>query len=103
MNQRKSFKDCAKAQKGRHKRAIRQLLNRNLAFLQSIGLKYKEIILEDIQEETQNNLENFDLNINIKKDYQIITREQALVEKDKILMSDNSYHNFRQNLNLRSK
>ena len=101
MIERKAFKDCAIAQKQRHKRAIKQMLNSNLEFLKSIGLKYKNIILEEIEIDNEPNLGQFDLKICYNNEEgQQITNRKALVEKDRILMSDKSYHQFRKNLTL---
>ena len=104
MNNRKLYFDCLKSQQVKHRRMLKEIFKQHLEILHSLGLKYKEIILEEITPENSRDIDNFSLNVfkidgNVNK---IITPEETLVEKDKILMSDKHYHQFKQNLNLTS-
>jgi hypothetical protein len=97
INERKYYKDCAAAQKYRHLRSIRDHIMQNNEFLRSIGLKYKNVELENLDE--NENKDSFKIQI-IKAESEEINPAKALLEKDKIYMSDKNYSQFKENLNL---
>jgi hypothetical protein len=95
--ERKHYKDCAAAQKYRHLRSIRDHIMQNNEFLRFICLKYKNVELENLDE--NENKDSFKIQI-MKAESEEINPAKALLEKDKIYMSDKNYSQFKENLNL---
>ena len=95
----RKFNEYSVITQWRKKHQLRLFLNDKVNWLKNIGLKFKKIEIEFIEEnEDDESLKNFIIEVNEHKS-KVLTKH-ALLAKDKILMSDVSFHLFRNDLHL---
>ena len=98
----KSYFQYSKVTQWTKKKELKIFLAQKIAWLRNIGLEFKEIVLKPIDDHSDiQKTEAINVKVETTQKTEIRTSpRKVLLAKDKILMSDKSYHSFKKDLNL---